>query len=561
MAGGETVLPKHQSRSDSDVYIMQIQEIIRSHVLVIGSGGAGVRAAIEASAHGTCVLISRTIAGKGGCTIMAEGGYNAVMNEADSIADHFADTMKGGAYLNDQDLVHVLTKEAPDRMQDLISWGAVFDVTDSCTICQRPFGGQCFPRTCYAGDRTGHEMMITLMERLAHTPVRVCHEVAAFDLLISEGRVIGALGLDRKGRLYTFLADATVLATGGGTRVYDISTNSTSGTGDGYAMGWRAGAELIDMEQVQFHPTGAVYPWDARGRLVTEAVRGEGGVLKNSLGERFMSRYDPDRMELSTRDVVARACATEIMQGRGTPHGGVWLDVTHLPARTIEERLPVMLEQFLKYGVDIRTEPMEVAPTAHHIMGGLRIDPSCQTTLPGLYACGEVSGGVHGANRLGGNALAETQVFGARAGASAGRNARREGEVPDDQISSAVLMLEGYLNGDILPDQVKGEVQRIMWKGAGIFRNKAALEETRAALDVLSRKRLKAVDPSGFIDCCTTRNMIDTARLIVTAALLREESRGAHVRTDVTQDWDNQTSPFGHTILTRTGATIERRRS
>jgi len=249
------------------------------------------------------------------------------------------------------------------------------------------------------------------------------------------------------------------------------------------------------------------------------------------------------------------------MQGRGTPHGGVWLDVTHLPARTIEERLPVMLEQFLKYGVDIRTEPMEVAPTAHHIMGGLRIDPSCQTTLPGLYACGEVSGGVHGANRLGGNALAETQVFGARAGASAGRNARREGEVPDDQISSAVLMLEGYLNGDILPDQVKGEVQRIMWKGAGIFRNKAALEETRAALDVLSRKRLKAVDPSGFIDCCTTRNMIDTARLIVTAALLREESRGAHVRTDVTQDWDNQTSPFGHTILTRTGATIERRRS
>lgn len=561
MTAEEALLPKHQSHSDSDVYIMQIQEIIRSHVLVIGSGGAGVRAAIEASGHGTCVLISRTIAGKGGCTIMAEGGYNAVMNEADTIADHFADTMKGGAYLNDQDLVHVLTEEAPDRMQDLISWGAVFDVTDSCTICQRPFGGQCFPRTCYAGDRTGHEMMVTLMERLAHTPVRVCHEIAAFDLLISEGRVIGALGLDRKGRLYTFLADATVLATGGGTRVYDISTNSMSGTGDGYAMGWRAGAELIDMEQVQFHPTGAVYPWDARGRLVTEAVRGEGGVLKNSLGERFMSRYDPDRMELSTRDVVARACATEIMQGRGTPHGGVWLDVTHLPARTIEERLPVMLEQFLKYGVDIRTEPMEVAPTAHHMMGGLRIDPYSQTTLPGLYACGEVAGGLHGANRLGGNALAETQVFGTRAGASAGTTVEREIKTPDDQVASAVSMLEGFISGDILPDKVKGEVQRIMWNGAGIFRNKAALEETRAALDVLARKRLKAVDPSGFIDCCTTRNMIDTARLIVTAALLREESRGAHVRTDVTQDWDNQTSPFGHSILTRTGATIERRRS
>ncbi|MDX8549452.1 fumarate reductase subunit A [Methanospirillum sp. J.3.6.1-F.2.7.3] len=540
---------------------MQIQEIIRSHVLVIGSGGAGVRAAIEASAAGTCVLISRTIVGKGGCTIMAEGGYNAVMNEEDNISDHFTDTMKGGAYLNDQDLVRVLTEEAPLRMNDLISWGAVFDVTDSCTICQRPFGGQCFPRTCYAGDRTGHEMMITLMERLSGTNVRICHEIAAFDLLVSEGRVIGALGLDRKGRLYTFLADATVLATGGGTRVFDISTNSTSGTGDGYAMGWRAGAELIDMEQIQFHPTGAVYPWDARGRLVTEAVRGEGGVLKNSLGERFMARYDPVKMELSTRDVVARACATEIMEGRGTPHGGVWLDVSHLPARQIEERLPVMLEQFLKYGVDIRTEPMEVAPTAHHIMGGLRIDPFCQTTLPGLYACGEVAGGVHGANRLGGNALAETQVFGARAGGSASKASVQNISATQDQVGAALSMMDGYLSGDVLPDVVKHELQTIMWRGAGIFRSKVVLEETKVGLDHLSRKKLKAVDPSGLIDCCITRNMIDTARLIVTAAILRDESRGAHVRTDIIQDWDNKNSPFGHTILTRTGATIERRRS
>jgi len=555
------VLPKIQRWSGYDLYVMQIQEIIRSHVLVIGSGGAGVRAAIEASAAGTCVLISRTIVGKGGCTIMAEGGYNAVMNEEDNISDHFADTMKGGAYLNDQDLVRVLTEEAPLRMNDLISWGAVFDVTDSCTICQRPFGGQCFPRTCYAGDRTGHEMMITLMERLSGTNVRICHEIAAFDLLVSEGRVIGALGLDRKGRLYTFLADATVLATGGGTRVFDISTNSTSGTGDGYAMGWRAGAELIDMEQIQFHPTGAVYPWDARGRLVTEAVRGEGGVLKNSLGERFMARYDPVKMELSTRDVVARACATEIMEGRGTPHGGVWLDVSHLPARQIEERLPVMLEQFLKYGVDIRTEPMEVAPTAHHIMGGLRIDPFCQTTLPGLYACGEVAGGVHGANRLGGNALAETQVFGARAGGSASKASVQNISAPQDQVGAALSMMDGYLSGDVLPDVVKHELQTIMWRGAGIFRSKVVLEETKVGLDHLSRKKLKAVDPSGLIDCCITRNMIDTARLIVTAALLRDESRGAHVRTDIIQDWDNQNSPFGHTILTRTGSTIERRRS
>ncbi|NLV26934.1 MAG: fumarate reductase subunit A [Methanomicrobiales archaeon] len=540
---------------------MQDQEIIRSHVLVIGSGGAGVRAAIEASNAGTCVLISKTIVGKGGCTIMAEGGYNAVMSEADTISDHYADTMKGGAYLNDPELVRVLTEEAPARMNDLISWGGVFDITDTCTICQRPFGGQCFPRTCYAGDRTGHEIMATLMEQLSNSNVRIFHEISAFDLIVSQGRIVGAFGLDRKGKMYTFLADATVLASGGGTRVYDISTNSSGGNGDGYAMGWRAGAELIDMEQVQFHPTGAVYPWDARGRLVTEAVRGEGGVLKNSNGERFMSRYDPDRMELSTRDVVARACATEIQEGRGTIHGGVWLDVSHLPAKRIEERLPVMLEQFLKYGVDIRTQPMEVGPTAHHIMGGLRITPFCQTTLPGLFACGEVTGGVHGANRLGGNALADTQVFGRRAGAFAGSEPAREIQFPEDQADSAKKMLEKFLAGDASPGTVKREIQRIMWDGAGIFRSKSTLEETRAALDALSKKNLKADSPSGFNECCTVRNMIDTARLIVTGAFLRDESRGAHVRTDIVQDWDAQVSPFGHTILTRTGATIERRKS
>lgn len=540
---------------------MQIQEIIRSHVLVIGSGGAGVRAAIEAGNAGSCVLVSRTIAGKGGCTIMAEGGYNAVMNEADTIADHYADTMKGGAYLNDPDLVQVLTEEAPSRMNDLISWGAVFDVTDSCMICQRPFGGQCFPRTCYAGDRTGHEMMVTLMERLSGTNVRVCHEIAVFDLLSADGRVTGALGLDQNGALYAFLADAVVLATGGGTRVFDISTNSTSGTGDGYAMGWRAGAELIDMEQVQFHPTGAVYPWDARGRLVTEAVRGEGGLLLNALGERFMERYDPVKMELSTRDVVSRACATEIREGRGTPNGGVWLDVTHLPAEQIETRLPVMLEQFLQYGIDIRKEPMEVAPTAHHIMGGLRIDPFCKTTLPGLFACGESAGGVHGANRLGGNALAETQVFGMRAGLAASKEPVQEHEVPEDQYTKAVEMLTGFCSGEVLPDIIKQELQQLMWRGAGIFRDRDTLEETKAALEHMAKRRVKAVTPAGYADCCTVRNMIDTARLIVTAALLRDESRGAHVRTDIQTDWDGQQSPFGHTILTRTGATIERRRA
>ncbi|HWQ66377.1 MAG TPA: fumarate reductase (CoM/CoB) subunit TfrA [Methanospirillum sp.] len=542
-------------------YKMQIRETITSHVLVIGSGGAGVRAAIEASAHGDCVLVSKTIAGKGGCTIMAEGGYNAVLCSDDQVDDHYADTMRGGAFLNNPDLVRTLVTESPDRIEDLISWGAVFDVTGTCSLSQRPFGGQCFPRTCFAGDRTGHEMMVTLMDRLASTNVRIIHEVTIIDLLKVKDRVIGAAGLDRDGGIMVFLADATVLATGGGTRVYDISTNSTSGTGDGYAFGYRAGADLIDMEQVQFHPTGAVYPWDARGRLVTEAVRGEGGVLKNANGERFMSRYDPKKMELSTRDVVARAAATEINEGRGTPHGGVWLDISHLPAKEIEERLPTMLEQFLQFGVDIRKEPMEVAPTAHHIMGGIRIDTGCHTTVHGLFACGEVAGGVHGANRLGGNALADTQVFGRRAGLSAGVEQVRERVLPEEEVSRITRDLESLLEGDTPPHIVRARLEQTMWAGAGIFRTRTELEKALDEITTLDEVRMRAEDIRGLAECCIVKNMLTTARLIVMSALIREESRGAHVRTDIHQDWDATTSPFGHTHIRRDHQEIETRRA
>lgn len=538
---------------------MQVKEIITAHVLVIGSGGAGVRAAIEATSAGNCVIVSKTIVGKGGCTIMAEGGYNAVMADEDRVDDHFNDTMRGGAYLNDPLLVRTLVTESPDRMRDLISWGAVFDVTDQCSLSQRPFGGQCFPRTCYAGDRTGHEIMMTLMERLARAPVRLVHDITIITLLKSQGRVCGAAGLDRQGEMIVFLADGVVLASGGGTRIFDISTNSNSGTGDGYAIGFRAGADLIDMEQIQFHPTGAVYPWDARGRLVTEAVRGEGGILKNALGERFMKRYDPARMELSTRDVVARAAATEIREGRGTEHGGIWLDVSHLPAEQIEQRLPTMLEQFLKFGVDIRKEPMEVAPTAHHIMGGLKITPDCRTTLPGLFACGEVAGGVHGANRLGGNALADTQVFGKRAGESASREKTSAKNLPEDQIKGVFEELERYYQGDILPSKVKGKLQRAMWNGAGIFRDKPTLESTLKEIGNLEQLQMKALSPEGLAECCIVRNMITTAKIVVSSALLREESRGAHLRTDITQEWDAEHSPFGHTFINLSEQGIERR--
>src|SRR5512136_767058 len=424
---------------------MLADEVVDCHVLVIGSGGAGVRAAIEASKHGDVVLVSKTLVGKGGCTTMAEGGFNAVLREADSCGIHLEDTMKGGAFLNDPELVNLLVKEAPLRMGDLVKWGAVFDFTESDEVAQRPFGGQRFPRTCYAGDRTGHEMMTTLVERLDGTDVTTLQEYTVIDLLKDGDRVIGAMALDEKGGLVLLKADSTIIATGGGTKVYDVSTNSSSGTGDGYAIGYRAGAELIDMEMIQFHPTGAVFPYDARGRLVTEAVRGEGGVLLNSAGERFMKKYDPERMELSTRDVVARAIATEIQSGRGTKNGGVYLDVTHLPQEQIETRLPVMLEQFLKFGVDIRVTPMEVAPTAHHVMGGLRITPECRTTLPGLFACGEAAGGVHGANRLGGNSLAETQVFGRRAGNAAGKAEKRQKKVDRDQVKRELDRLDRFL--------------------------------------------------------------------------------------------------------------------
>ena len=538
---------------------MHADDVVDCHVLVIGSGGAGVRAAIEAAGHGDTVILSKTILGKGGCTPMAEGGYNAVLREEDSCEIHFDDTMKGGAYLNDSELVSILVREAPLRMDDLIRWGAVFDFTEADEVAQRPFGGQRFPRTCYAGDRTGHEMMATLVERLDSAGVATFQEMTVIDLMKDGERVAGAFALDEKGRPVVFRADGIVLATGGGAKVFDISTNSSSGTGDGFAIGYRAGADLIDMEMVQFHPTGAVYPYDARGRLVTEAVRGEGGILKNSLGERFMARYDPNRMELSTRDVVSRAIATEILEGRGTMHGGVWLDVTHLPRKQVEERLPVMLEQFLRFGLDIREQPMEVAPTAHHVMGGLRITPSCRTTLPGLFACGEVAGGVQGANRLGGNALADTQVFGRRAGESAGNAEKRVKKTDAAQLECVHQKLDGFLAGNENPARIRTELQLAMWQGAGIFRDAAGLEKTLQTVRRLSSAKIRAGTSRNLAECCIVGNMCLTASLICRSALNRPESRGAHMRIDIPPAWDAQHSPFGHTYISRERDGIEKR--
>ena len=481
------------------------------------------------------------------------------MRDQDSVSAHSEDTLRGGAYLNDPALVDRLTREAPERLADLVRWGAVFDVTENREVAQRPFGGQQFPRTCYAGDRTGHEMMMTLLDRLDATDTQIYQEFSVVDLVEDEGgAVAGAVALDRDGDALLFRADATVLATGGGTQAYDISTNSAAGTGDGFAMAYRAGAELIDMEMVQFHPTGAVYPYDARGRLVTEAVRGEGGILLNARRERFMQRYDPERMELSTRDVVARAIATEVLEGRGTSHGGVYLDVTHLSAERIEARLPVMLEQFLAYGVDIRREPMEVAPTAHHIMGGLRITPECRTTIPGLFACGEVTGGVHGANRLGGNALADTQVFGKRAGEFAGKAPERCGRLDPARADGVLRMLDAFYDGAVNPVDVRKDLKLTMWNGAGIFRNAPDLRTALGHIRHLSDRRLFAASAANLLDCCTTRNMCTTASLIVRCALLRPENRGAHLRRDAEVVTEPATSPFSHTYVSLAREGIER---
>jgi fumarate reductase (CoM/CoB) subunit A len=528
---------------------MLAEVVVDCHVLVIGSGGAGVRATIEASQYGDTVLISKTIVGKGGCTTMAEGGYNAVLGEEDSCGIHFEDTLKGGAHLNDPELVQILVEESPKRMNDLIAWGAVFDFTGDDEIAQRPFGGQRFPRTCYAGDRTGHEMMTTLVERLDSSNATILQEYTVIDLLKSGESVIGAMALDEKGRLVLLKADSTILATGGGTKVYDISTNSSSGTGDGFAIGYRAAAELIDMEMIQFHPTGAVFPYDARGRLVTEAVRGEGGILLNTRGERFMKRYDPERMELSTRDVVSRAIATEVEEGRGTKNGGVYLDVTHLPRERIETRLPVMLEQFLKFGVDIRVTPMEVAPTAHHVMGGLRITQECRTTIPGLFACGEVAGGVHGANRLGGNALADTQVFGKRAGEFAGKSKNRIKNVNEDQVCQKLEYLDTFMKGCENPARVRTQLQLAMWRGAGIFRNETELNKTLEIINTLSLASIRADSFQNLAECCIVRNMCLTSSLICRSAVIRNESRGAHVRVDIPLTYDARHSPFKHTFI------------
>ena len=529
--------------------------IIKSEVLIIGSGGAGCRAAIEVSNEGKePLIVSKGLSFRSGCTGMAEGGYNAVLklvDPDDSFEAHYKDTIKGGSYLNDPDLVNILTRESPERLHDLEEYGALFDRQESGELNQRPFGAQTYRRTCFQGDRTGHEIMTALKEEIVKRGIKTIDEVMITSLILNDRdalmpKVIGAIGVDLKtSETIYFQSKAVILATGGAGQLFPVTSNTTQKNGDGFALAYRAGAELLDMEEIQFHPTGMVHPESKKGVLVTEAVRAEGGRLINSEGERFMSNYD-DRMELASRDVVARAIYNEIQEGRGSEHGGVYLTVAHLDPDYIDEKLETMVIQFEDAGVDIKTEPMEVAPTAHHHMGGVRIDEDGRTTIENLFACGAVCGGDPGGNRLGGNALADTQVFGKRAGFTAALAcdiSDYEFNIPDiEEEENRIKSL--IREGTIKPQDMKKEIQQLMWDNVSIVRNEFKLRHAlkrlmkmREELKDLDVKNVKQYNES-LITALEVTNMVDICILIVKSAILRRESRGAHYREDFPQSDD-----------------------
>ena len=556
-------------------------------VLVVGAGGAGLRAAIEARAAGASVgLVCKSLLGKAH-TVMAEGGVAAALGnvaEADSWQVHFRDTMVGGKLLNEPRMAQLHAQEAPARVNELERWGAVFDRTRDGRILQRPFGGHSHPRLAHVGDRTGLEMIRTLQDQAVALGIDVYMECTITHLTSGLGRTTGAFGYWRTtGRPIVFPSKAVVLATGGIGKAYEITSNSWEYSGDGQALAYHAGAELIDMEFVQFHPTGMVWPPGVRGLLVTEAVRGEGGILRNSLDERFMWKYLPEERraeyaatddeaarwvtalsegrqtdarrppELSTRDNVSRAIYTEVREGRGSPHGGVYLDISYLPADHVRRKLPSMYEQFKELAdVDITKGPMEVGPTTHYVMGGIRVDAETgATTLPGLYAAGEVAGGMHGANRLGGNSLSDLLVFGARTGAGAASYAAQLAEQPHVdpvQVQDAKRELEAPLertSGED-PYAIQRDLQSTMQRLVGIFREDADLGDALAELAILrSRSETLCVDGGraynpGWNLIFELQNLLTIAEAVTRSARLRTESRGAHSRIDFPATDDEQ---------------------
>jgi len=548
----------------------------REHdVLVIGAGGAGLRASLEALAQGASVgVICKSLLGKAH-TVMAEGGIAAAMahvDSADNWKTHFRDTMRGGKLLNNWRMAQLHAQESPERVRELEQWGALFDRTEKGDILQRAFGGHTFKRLCHVGDRTGLEMIRTLQDRGVQQGIDVYMECTVTRLLTDGGRVTGAFAYWRKaGRFIVFKARAIVIATGGIGKAWRITSNSWEYTGDGMALAYEAGAELMDMEFVQFHPTGMVWPPGVQGILVTEAVRGEGGILRNKAGERFMEKYDAKRMELSTRDVVARSIYTEVKEGRGTEHGGAYLDISHKAAEYVKKKLPSMYHQFKELAdVDITKGPMEVGPTCHYMMGGIRVEAeTAQSTISGLFAAGEAAAGLHGSNRLGGNSLSDLLVFGRRAGLAAAEYAKRTSATSFDnsQVDQAEKeLLAPFSNsGTENPYAVQRDLQEVMQNLVGIYRTKEDLEKALVELEKLKVRTAKAsVEGSrlfnpGWHLSYDLKAMLIVSEAVTRSALARTESRGAHSRIDypnVDPVWAKK-----HNIIVRESGAMKRHES
>jgi len=548
-------------------------------VVIIGAGGAGLRAAIEASSSGaTVAMISKSMLGKAH-TVMAEGGAAAALankDERDSWETHFRDTMKGGKYLNDWRMARIHAQQAPDRIRELEQWGAVFDRTPSGLTSQRNFGGHTYPRLAHIGDATGLELIRTLQQRGIHMGMDVFMEFTVRKIFKSEGRVSGCFAYSRNdGSLHVFKAKSIVLATGGATRCWEICSGSWEYTGEGYALAYWAGAEMGDMEFIQFHPTGMIWPPSVKGILVTEGVRGEGGKLLNNEGSRFMFDYVPEMYadefadtigeaeawveeviagklatkrrppELLTRDVVAKAINSERAAGRASEHGGAYLDISWRNEEEIKKKLPGMYHQFKELAaVDITKEPMEVGPTAHYVMGGVKVNFDTQETcIGGLYAAGEAATGLHGANRLGGNSLSDLIVFGKIAGehaATSAKEIKEFREIPESEIQEIIddtlapLSREGGEN----PAAVVSDLRKMMQDKVGIIRTKSLLEDALNDLDVLEERGKSVFGGSGktynpgWHQSLEIAAMIDVSRMCTLAALKREESRGGHTRED-----------------------------
>lgn len=553
---------------------------VQYDVIIIGAGGSGLRAAIEASRQGAkTAIVCKSLLGKAH-TVMAEGGVAAALanlDERDNWKVHFRDTMKGGKYLNQWRMAQLHAQEAPDRVNELEEWGAVFDRTKDGRILQRNFGGHTYPRLAHVGDRTGLELIRTLQDKGVHDGIDVFMEYTIRKLLTTDGAISGCLGYQREtGRWTIFKSKALVIATGGIGQCWDITSNSWEYTADGHALAMWAGAKLLDMEFVQFHPTGMVWPPSVRGTLITEGVRGEGGVLKNSEGKRFMFDNVPEMYkgefadteaeanewvkdvvanripkarrppELLTRDVVARAIRKEVLEGRGSPHGGVFLDIaSRRPAAEIIRKLPSMYHQFKELAdVNITKDPMEVGPTCHYMMGGVKVDPETQeSSLSGLFAAGEVAAGLHGSNRLGGNSLSDLLVFGKRAGEYAAAYAKNRSDFPaidPTQVESTVQDSKKpfeQTEGEN-PYSISEDLKQMMQAKVGIVRTADELKEALEEINKL-RERAATVKVGGNVQfnpgwhlALDLTNMLDISEVVTKAALIREESRGAHTRED-----------------------------